>query len=121
MLTHGPTLHITVAAQHEAGSWLQGSLTRDLPLPGLGSVRSFSGRRQDTEIFFSYTDFTTPGANYRCPSPCLHASCTAAIACLQNPGPQDPFWRIQNLGWLLAHTPARYTPAGQHGSCCCET
>ena len=45
---------------------LQGSLTRDLPLPGLGSVRSFSGRRQDTEIFFSYTDFVTPGANYRC-------------------------------------------------------
>ena len=43
----------------------QGSLTRDLPLPGLGSVRSFSGRRQDTEIFFSYTDFATPGANYR--------------------------------------------------------
>ena len=66
---------------------LQGSLTRDLPLPGLGSVRSFSGRRQDTEIFFSYTDFVTPGANYRCSHElwCLQlgspAGCARPTAC----------------------------------------
>ena len=47
----------------------KGSLKRDLPLPGLGCIRSFSGRRKDTEIFFSYTDPVTPSSNFR------HACC----------------------------------------------
>lgn len=37
----------------------------DVPLPGLGSVREFSGRRKDSEAFFTYTDFTVPAAIYR--------------------------------------------------------
>ena len=44
----------------------KGSLTRDLPLPGVGCVRAFHGRRKDTEMFFSYTDPVTPGSNLRC-------------------------------------------------------
>ena len=36
-----------------------------LPLPGIGSVAGFSGRRQDSEFFFTFTGFTEPGALYR--------------------------------------------------------
>ncbi len=34
-------------------------------LPGLGTVRGFGGRRQDTETFYTYSDFLTPGTIYR--------------------------------------------------------
>ena len=36
-----------------------------LPLPGIGSVGGFGGRKGDTHTFFSYTSFTEPGAIYR--------------------------------------------------------
>ncbi len=36
-----------------------------LALPGIGSVGGFGGRAKDTHTFFSYTDFTEPGAIYR--------------------------------------------------------
>jgi prolyl oligopeptidase len=44
---------------------LDGSLERDLHLPGVGSVSGFGGRRDATEVFFSYTDMVTPGTIYR--------------------------------------------------------
>ena len=34
-------------------------------LPGIGTVRGFTGRRRDTETFFSFTGFTTPTTIYR--------------------------------------------------------
>lgn len=43
-----------------------GHLQSEIPLPGLGSVREFAGRRKDDEAFFLYTDFAVPGAIYRC-------------------------------------------------------
>ncbi len=39
-----------------------GKLGRELPLPGLGSVGSLSGDRKGSELFFSFTSFTEPGA-----------------------------------------------------------
>ena len=44
-----------------------GSLVAEspLPLPGIGSVGGFGGRKRDTHTFFSYTSFTEPGAIYR--------------------------------------------------------
>jgi prolyl oligopeptidase len=42
-----------------------GTLQKTLPLPGLGTAYGFGGRRDDTETFYSYTDFTTPPAVYR--------------------------------------------------------
>ena len=42
-----------------------GDLKQDIPLPGIGSVSAFSAKHDDTEAFFSYTDFVTPGATYR--------------------------------------------------------
>ncbi|KAK9792686.1 hypothetical protein WJX73_000704 [Symbiochloris irregularis] len=46
-------------------SLASGQHVGDVPLPGLGSVREFSGRRRDSEAFFLYTDFTVPAAIYR--------------------------------------------------------
>ncbi len=42
-----------------------GALVREAALPGMGTARGFSGRGDDTETFFSYTDFTTPTAIFR--------------------------------------------------------
>ena len=57
-----------VAAVLQLRRLSDGSLEREIELPGLGSVRDFSGRREHSETFFTYTDFVTPGSFYRCPS-----------------------------------------------------
>ncbi|HRZ58312.1 MAG TPA: prolyl oligopeptidase family serine peptidase, partial [Candidatus Paceibacterota bacterium] len=44
---------------------LDGSLERQLDLPGIGSAGGFSGRREDTETFYSFTSFSVPGRIYR--------------------------------------------------------
>ena len=62
-----------VAAQLQLRRLSDGGLVRELAMPGLGSVREFNGRREDSEAFFAYSDFVTPGSFYRCP----HAACCA--------------------------------------------
>ncbi len=52
--------HTTIELFTEDGKPL-----RTLDLPGIGSAGGFSGRRDDTETFYSYTDFTAPGVIYR--------------------------------------------------------
>ncbi|MFS0517701.1 prolyl oligopeptidase family protein [Nostoc sp. UIC 10607] len=44
---------------------LKGAFIREVELPGLGSAGGFGGKRHDTETFYSYTSFTTPGTIYR--------------------------------------------------------
>ncbi|MHC0064669.1 prolyl oligopeptidase family serine peptidase [Nostoc sp. UIC 10890] len=44
---------------------LNGAFVREVELPGLGSAGGFGGKRHDTETFYSYTSFTTPGTIYR--------------------------------------------------------
>lgn len=44
---------------------LDGTLQREVALPGLGSVGGFGGKRYDTETFYSFTSFTTPTTIYR--------------------------------------------------------
>jgi prolyl oligopeptidase len=44
---------------------LQGKPLHDVTLPGIGSAGGFSGKRGDTETFYSYTSFTTPTTIYR--------------------------------------------------------
>jgi len=44
---------------------LTGSIVREVALPGLGSAGGFSGKRYDTETFYSFTGFTTPTTIYR--------------------------------------------------------
>ncbi|UCD75194.1 MAG: S9 family peptidase [Phycisphaerales bacterium] len=43
---------------------MDGSLVREIVLPGIGSVSGFGGRRTDTETFFSFASFTTPPTVY---------------------------------------------------------
>jgi len=42
-----------------------GRSLRELDLPGIGSVGGFTGKRKDTETFYSFTGFTTPATIYR--------------------------------------------------------
>jgi prolyl oligopeptidase len=42
-----------------------GKLVQDLELPGVGSVGGFEGDADETETFYAYTSFTTPGRIYR--------------------------------------------------------
>ncbi|MEH2419987.1 MAG: prolyl oligopeptidase family serine peptidase [Nostoc sp.] len=44
---------------------LKGAFVREVELPGLGSAGGFDGKRNDTETFYIYTSFTTPGTIYR--------------------------------------------------------
>ncbi|MEM1084335.1 MAG: prolyl oligopeptidase family serine peptidase [Verrucomicrobiota bacterium] len=44
---------------------LEGKPIREIKLPGIGSVRGFGGRGDDTFCFYSFTSFTNPGAIYR--------------------------------------------------------
>jgi len=44
---------------------LDGSLVRNVDLPGIGSVGGFNGKRYDTTTFYSYVSFTTPSSIYQ--------------------------------------------------------
>ncbi len=55
---------------HNAHSQVQlfdknGTPTRTINLPGIGSVSGFGGRQRHTETFYSFASFTTPGNIYR--------------------------------------------------------
>ena len=43
---------------------LDGSLERDLALPGIGSATGFGGRVDAKETFYAFTSYTSPGAIY---------------------------------------------------------
>jgi prolyl oligopeptidase len=43
---------------------LDGSLVREVELPGIGSAGGFNGKRYDTETFYSFTSFTTATTIY---------------------------------------------------------
>ena len=44
---------------------LNGKLVREVALPGIGSVGGFGGKRSDTETFYDFSSFTSPGVIYR--------------------------------------------------------
>jgi len=44
---------------------LDGTLEREVALPGLGSAGGFGGKRHYTETFYAYTSFTVPTTLYR--------------------------------------------------------
>ena len=65
-----------VRSQLQLRSLATGSLKQSISLPGIGSINSFSGRREDFEFFFSFSSFANPGAIYR------SAACAAEGCCL---------------------------------------
>lgn len=44
---------------------LTGEYIRQVELPGIGTASGFSGRRTDTETFYSFTSFATPPTTFR--------------------------------------------------------
>ena len=54
-----------VTAVLQQRSLASGSLVREVPLPGLGSI-DVTGRREQSAVLFTYTDMTQPGATYLC-------------------------------------------------------
>ncbi len=44
---------------------LDGVLLGEVDLPGIGSAGGFGGERDDTETFYTFTSYTTPGSIYR--------------------------------------------------------
>ena len=54
-----------VRSQLQLRSLATGSLKQSISLPGIGSISSFSGQREDSEFFFSFSSFANPGAIYR--------------------------------------------------------
>lgn len=42
-----------------------GKLIREVKLPGIGSASGFGGKKEDTEFYFSFTNYNTPGSSYK--------------------------------------------------------
>jgi prolyl oligopeptidase len=44
---------------------VKGKKLYDVQLPGIGTAWGFTGKREDNEVFYTFTSFTTPAAIYR--------------------------------------------------------
>lgn len=44
---------------------MDGNLIREVGLPGVGSASGFSGKRSDSKLYYSFTNYITPSAIYR--------------------------------------------------------
>jgi prolyl oligopeptidase len=42
----------------------EGKQVRDIALPGLGSAGGFGGKKEDKTLYYSFTNYTTPGTTY---------------------------------------------------------
>ncbi|WP_341214693.1 prolyl oligopeptidase family serine peptidase [uncultured Wocania sp.] len=42
-----------------------GALVKDIELPGLGTVGGFGGKKKDTVLYFSFTNYNTPSSIYK--------------------------------------------------------
>ena len=43
---------------------LSGKMIREVKLPGIGTITGFSGKEEDTSLFYTFTNYTTAGAIY---------------------------------------------------------
>ncbi len=43
----------------------EGNLVREIPLPGLGSTNGFRGKKNEKQVYFSFTNYKTPGTIYK--------------------------------------------------------
>lgn len=51
---------ISVVKQYD----YSGKLIRDISLPGVGTASGFGGKRKETVLYYSFTNYTTPGSTY---------------------------------------------------------
>ncbi|SDR72525.1 prolyl oligopeptidase [Formosa sp. Hel1_31_208] len=42
-----------------------GNLVREVELPGIGSVGGFGAKKEDTDLYYSFTNYVTPGSIYK--------------------------------------------------------
>ena len=42
----------------------EGKMLREIKLPGIGSAGGFGGKKEDAELYYSFTNYTTPGTIY---------------------------------------------------------
>ena len=43
----------------------EGKLVRNVDLPGVGSIGGFGAKKEETELFYSFTNYNTPGSTYK--------------------------------------------------------
>ena len=43
----------------------EGNLVRDVMLPGIGSAGGFGGKKEEKELYFSFTNYKSPGTTYK--------------------------------------------------------
>ncbi len=43
----------------------EGKLIREVKLPGVGSAGGFGGKKEESEFYFSFTNYNTPGSSYK--------------------------------------------------------
>jgi len=43
----------------------EGKMIREIKLPGVGSASGFGGKKEDTEFYFYFTNYITPGSSYK--------------------------------------------------------
>jgi prolyl oligopeptidase len=51
---------ISIVKQYD----FKGNLIREVTLPGIGTASGFGGKAKDTELYFSFTNYTTPATIY---------------------------------------------------------
>src|SRR5690606_11056659 len=42
----------------------EGELVREVELPGVGSIGGFSGKKEDNVLYYTFTNYSTPGTIY---------------------------------------------------------
>ena len=42
-----------------------GNLIRDIELPGIGTINGFRSKKEETEMYYSFTNYVTPGSIYK--------------------------------------------------------
>jgi prolyl oligopeptidase len=42
-----------------------GKMIRDIDLPGIGTISGFGSKKEETDIYYSFTNYTTPGSIYK--------------------------------------------------------
>ena len=43
----------------------EGKMIREIQLPGVGTAGGFGGKKKDRELYFSFTNYNTPGSSYK--------------------------------------------------------
>jgi prolyl oligopeptidase len=44
---------------------MKGNMVREISLPGIGSASGFSGKKEDKDIYYSFTNYTTPSTIFK--------------------------------------------------------